>query len=245
MAKKTKSKIKNTNVLSVALLVIVIIGFFGYILPAYTDAKILGQGLGDKTGKVVGNVVGSFNGINKGLKEGASDGKEEGLSAKDTKVEIKNNFSEVGNLEVLKAGVKLKNVNTIGDDYAALFVLKGAAVYSVNIKDAEINDIDSETVQILLPDVDVEIYIDETETVKLAECQDHFWSGSARDGFEEYMNTRAQTDMLVKENIENEDTLIKSAEDSAKKKVEIIVKAATGNKKNVEVIFKKEVQANE
>ena len=247
MAIKLKGKSKKTaiTILSIALMVVAIIGVFGYALPAYNNAKNLGISMGDKTGKIVGNVIGSFDGITTGLAKGSEDGKEEGLSAKDTKSEIENSFSDVGNLEVLEAGVKLKDVNTLGDDYAALFLLKGVAIYSVNLKEVEINDVDSSTIEVLLPDINVEIYIDESGTEKLAEYQKHSWSGSAKDGFVEYMNTREAADKSVKETMENYDAMIEAAENSAKKQVGIIAKAATGNKKDIVVKFKKEVQDNE
>lgn len=234
---KRKSKKVITNILSIACMVVAVVGVFGYALPAYNNAKNLGISVGDRTGTIVGNVIGSFDGITTGLAKGAEDGKEEGLSAKDTKSEIKNSFSEIGNLEVLEAGVKLNDVNTLGDDYAALFLLKGVAIYSVNLKDVEINDIDSNTVEILLPAINVEIYIDESATEKLAEYQKHSWSGSAKDGFAEYMNTRAATDQSVKETMENNSNLTEAAQSSAIKQIEIIAKAATGNKKEVVVSF--------
>lgn len=235
---KRKSKKIITNILSISCVVVAVVGVFGYALPAYNNAKNLGISVGDRTGTIVGNVIGSFDGITTGLAKGAEDGKEEGLSAKDTKSEIKNSFSEIGNLEVLEAGVKLNDVNTLGDDYAALFLLKGVAIYSVNLKDVEIIDIDSNTVEILLPAINVEIYIDESATEKLAEYQKHSWSGSAKDGFAEYMNTRAATDQSVKETMENYSNLTEAAQSSAIKQIEIIAKAATGNKKEVVVSFK-------
>ena len=234
---KRKNKNVITNILSIACVVVAVVGVFGYALPAYNNAKNLGISIGDKTGNIVGNVIGSFDGITTGLAKGAEDGKEEGLSAKDTKAEIKNSFSEIGNLEVLEAGVKLNNVNTLGDDYAALFLLKGVAIYSVNLKNVEISDIDANSVEILLPAINVEIYIDESSTEKLAEYQKHPWSGSARDGFAEYMNTRVATDQSVKETMVNYANLTETAQSSAIKQIEIIAKAATGNKKEVVVNF--------
>lgn len=236
---KRKSKKVITNILSIACMMVAVVGVFDYALPAYNNAKNLGISVGDRTGTIVGNVIGSFDGITTGLAKGAEDGKEEGLNPKDTtKSDIKNSFSEIGNLEVLEAGVKLKDVNTLGDDYAALFLLKGVAIYSVNLKDVELNDIDANTVEILLPAINVEIYIDESATEKLAEYQKHSWSGSAKDGFTEYMNTRAATDQSVKETMENYSNLTEAAQSSAIKQIEIIAKAATGNKKEVVVSFK-------
>ena len=247
MANNKKQKV-NKKVVDIVLLLLaimaVIILFVG-VGPAYKNAANLGSDIGSKTGTMVGNVVGSFNGITDGLARGSQDGKTEGLSAKDTTTVIANNFSKVGNLEVLEAGVKLRDVNTIGEDYAALFLLKGVAVYSVSLSDAEINDTDADTVEILLPDIDVEIYIDETATEKLAEYQEYSWTGNAKDGFTEYMNSREKTDQSIKDKMENYDALIEAAESSARKQVEIIAQAATGNKKEIVVKFKTEAQENE
>lgn len=240
--KKNKKVIR--NILSIVLMIVTFVGVLGYALPTYKSAANLGAGVGDKAGTIVGKVIGSFDGITTGLAQGAENGKEEGLSAKDTKSEIKNSFSEVGNLEVFEAGVKLRNVNTIGDDYAALDLLKGVAVYSVNLKDAEINDIDANKIEVLLPTINVEIYVDESETKKLAEYQKHSWSGSAKNGFEEYMNTRAAMDKSVKNTMEDYSTLTEAAKDSAIKQIEIIADAATGNRKEVVVKFM-EGQADE
>ena len=242
--KRINKKVK-INFLSIVCMIVAVVGVFGYALPAYNNAKNLGVSVGDKTGTIVGNVIGSFDGITTGLAKGTEEGKEEGLSAKDTKSGIRNRFSEIGNLEVLEAGVKLRDVNTLGDDYAALFLLKGVAIYSVNLKDVEINDIDANSVEILLPAINVEIYIDESATEKHAEYQKHSWSGSAEDGFAEYINTRAATDQSVKEKMGYYSNLTEAAQSSAIKQIEIIAKAATGNKKEVVVSFKEGEQADE
>ena len=240
-----KSKKALTNILSIVFLIVSVIGLFGYAIPACNNANNIGIILGDRTGTIVGNVIGSFDGITTGLAKGSSDGKEEGLSAKDTKSEIKNSFSEIGNLEVLEAGVKLKDVNTLGSDYAALNLLKGVAIYSVDLKNVEINDKDTNTVEVLLPAVNVEIFIDESATEKLAEYQRFPWSGSTHDAFTEYINSREASDKSVKDTMENYSNLKETAENSAIKQIEIIAKAATGNKKEIVVDFKKDGQANE
>lgn len=247
MANKGKQKKgkMTIDILVVLLTIAAAVVLFGGVMPAYRNAENLGRDVGSKTGTIVGKAIGSFTGITDGLAKGSQDGKAEGLSAKDTTVEIANNFSEVGNLEVLEAGVTLRNVNTVGEEYAALFLLKGVAIYSVSLRDAEIKDTGTGTVEILLPDVNVEIYIDESATEKLAEYQEHPWSGSAGDGFMEYMNSRQAADQSIKDIIENYDSLIEAAESSARKQVKIIAQAATGNKKEIVVKFKTEAQENE
>ncbi len=238
--RKSKSKKVIINILSVALLIIAVVGLVGYAYPAYKNAEILGAGMGDATGTIVGKVVGSFRGITVGLEEGKEAGREEGLSAQDTESQIKNSFSEIGNLEVLEAGVKLNNVNTIGDDYAALYLLKGMAVYSVNLKEIEIVPQDSGTLEIFLPNVTVDLFIDETATEQLAEYQKHPWSKSTEDGFVAYMNSMEAIDQSVESTMGDYAALLEAAQSSAITQVKKIAEAATGNKKEIIVTFKEE-----
>lgn len=246
MEKFTKGKHKKviTNILSIVLMMVAFIAVFGYAVPAYNHAKELGAGIGDKAGTLVGNVVGSYDGVTKGLAAGKEAGREEGESAKDISSVI-NRFSQIGNLEVLEAGIKLKDVNTLGDDYAALFLLKGVATYTVDLKNAEINVIDADTIEILLAPINVEIYIDEGGTEKLAEYQKHPWSKSAKDGFTEYMNTRTETDRSIKETMMNYSALTEEAQNAAIKQIKSIAEAATGNKKEIIVSFREGEQADE
>lgn len=226
----------------IALLALAIIGLSGSI-SFYNSALYLGTGVGEKSGTIVGNCIGSYEGITTGLANGANDGKEEGLSAKDTKSAIKKNFSEIGNLEVLEAGVTLNNFNKVGKDYAALFLKKGVVVFSVNLKDVEINDIDEDTVEVLLPKVGEKLYIDEASTEKLAEYQKHIWSGSAENGLTEYMNSSDAMNQSVENTIDNYSALSETAQSAAIKRIEMIARSATGNQKEVVVRFKEEGQA--
>ena len=247
MARGLKRKLKKTavTVLSMALLIIVVVALFGYVIPACKDVNSLGAGIGDNAGKMVGKVIGSFEGITKGLSSGAEAGKDEGLSAKDTLIEMKNNFEEVSNLEVLEAGVKLTDVNKIGDDYISLLVIKGVAIYSVDLKMAEIKETGTDSIEILLPDVNVEVFIDDKGTEKLAEYQKHSWSGKSSDGFTEYINSVAAIDENATKTMKDNMSLLEAAEASAKKQVTNIAKAATGNNKEISVNFINEVQDNE
>ena len=76
---KRKNKKIITNILSIACMVVAVVGVFGYALPAYNNAKNLGISVGDRTGTIVGNVIGSFDGITTGLAKGAEDGPLSGL----------------------------------------------------------------------------------------------------------------------------------------------------------------------
>ncbi len=246
MEKFIKGKHKKiiTNILSIVLMMAAFTAVFGYVVPAYNHAKEVGAGIGDKAGTLVGNVIGSYDGVTKGVTAGKEAGREEGESAKDINSVI-DRFSQIGNLEVLEAGVKLKDVNTLGDDYAALFLLKGVATYSVDLKNAEINAIDANTIEILLAPINVEIYIDESETEKLAEYQKHSWSKSAKDGFTEYMNTRTESDRSIKDTMMNYSALTEEAQNAAMKQIKGIAEAATGNRKKIMVSFREGEQADE
>ncbi len=239
MKDRAKKRKKNTfsTLLSILFLIVVSVAVFGYIVPACSNVKAIGEGIGKQKGDLVGGVIGSYKGITEGLENGYNSGKTEGLSAKDTTADVKSRFVEVGNLEVLEAGVKLKNVNKLGDDYAALHISKGVAIYTVDLKQAKIRDIDKNNLEIMLPGMDVEIYIDENETEKLAEYQKNPWKGNSQDGFEEYMNSRTEIDKSVKDAMENYDVLTENAKESARKQVSLIATAATGNKKNINVLF--------
>lgn len=241
MTKRNKKHAE--DILSVAIAVIAAIALFGYIIPSYKNAENLGISVGDKMGTMVGKAVGSYNGITTGFTEGKKNGKKEGLSAKDTKSEIRNSFSEIGNLEVLEAGVKLEDVNTLGNDYAALYFSKGVAIYSINLQNVEIHDADTNKIEVLLPQIDVDVYIDEKETKKLAEYQKHSWTGNAKDGFLEYMNSRSIMDESIEKTMANYSLMMENAQNSAIKQVGNIAKAAVGNKKEVSVRFK-EKQTN-
>lgn len=245
MATKRKNKKISKTILSIALMIIAIVGLFGYVLPVYNKAKNIGIGIGDTTGKMVGDVIGSFNGISSGISEGTLDGKKEGLSAKDTRADLKKSIKEVGRLEILEAGITIENLNQIGDDYIGLYVLKGVAEFSIDLNEIDIEEVGEDTMQILLPEIEVDVYVDERETEKLAEYQKHVWSGSTEDGLKAYMNSREVGNASIKDSIENSDSLLMEAENSAKEQVKILASSATGNNKDIIVVFKKEVQGNE
>ena len=116
-----------------ALLIVLIV----VVIPQHSAAQSIGETIGSAEGKAVGLAVGSYNGII----EGVDAGKAAGLSAEDTTVNIANRMNAVGNLEVLVAGVKLKNVHSIGDRYEALYLLKGNAIFTINMEDASIDGI--------------------------------------------------------------------------------------------------------
>lgn len=180
-----------------------------------THASESGERLGTDLGTAAGRAAGSFDGITKGNAAGFRDGKEEGLSAQDTAGVIKD-IKEIGELEVLAATTSIENVNKVGDDYAALYLLRGEVVFTVDLGQAVF---DSETFSILIPEPQAVCHIDPSEIVKVAEYQKHFFSGSTEDGFTEYMNSLKSIGNVHEENISNYEYLLDSAKEAAIRQV--------------------------
>src|SRR5699024_6984405 len=77
-------------------------------------AKSIGTSAGKTVGRAVGLAIGSADGLINGLREGGEAGAAAGLSAADTTVSLQDSMRELGKLEVLAAGVTLRNINRIG-----------------------------------------------------------------------------------------------------------------------------------
>ena len=120
-----------------------------YVIILRVNAESMGTTFGQSTGSQVGKFVGSFEALTD-YREAYAEGKEQGLSAEDTTAEVANKINEVERLEVLVASVKLNDIHTVGDDYAALYLLKGDAVFAVDLSKAEITE-ESDGLHILLP----------------------------------------------------------------------------------------------
>ncbi len=241
--KKFKSAPSFFIMIATALVLVFTIVFTAVkVLPTYLKADSLGEDIGGKIGNAVGWAIGSFNGITTGEKEGGKAGKEEGLSAKDTSVIVANKIKEAGSLEVLVAGIKMTNLNKVGkNDYASLFLVKGNAVFSVNLKNisVELSD-DFSTATVTVPDVTADIYIDDSATEKLAEYQKSKFTRSAEDGFTEYLNTSNQLAEKAEESIPNYDQLKESARSSAKKQITDMVKSFNSRIVDVDIDFSEE-----
>lgn len=223
-------------VIILGALAVGIIILFVWSISVYSNAKEAGSRAGEALGSAAGRAVGSFQGITEKIPEGMAAGKEEGLSAKDTEVNIRTEIERMGSLEVLKAGVKLESYLDIADDYRAVFVYKAEATFSVNLRDAEIVGDEPGKVTISLAKPSVEVHIDDTETDKIAEWQRHFYSGSTEDAYRAYIDARAQVENKAPEEITHYDTLMEMARDSAKKQVSLLAEAVCGDRK-VEIIF--------
>lgn len=186
-------------------------------------AEEKGTKLGGSVGSFVGRAMGSYDGVTKGIPAGEEAGKAQGLSAEDTEAEIKGAIERVGRLQVLTAGVKMQNITTMGgdnDDYAALSLVKGNAVFTVDLKKCRIvYDRNNNGIIIFVPAPEADVYIDDNQTEKLAEYQKHPYSGSTVDGFKMAINSMNRTDEEMKKQISGYELLEEQARESAEQMI--------------------------
>ena len=156
------------------------------------------------------------------------------LSAEETEAYIKNKIDKIGVLEVYDVGVTLKDVHTNGEDYAAIYVAKGNAIFSVDLSKTIISS-EGNQIKVSLPEVQVEVFVDERETEKIAEWMKHSWTGKNEDGYRAYINSFNKSREEIDKAIDNYDELLAEANKAAEKQVTSIVKACRG--KSTEVIF--------
>lgn len=220
--------------ISVFLVLIIIF----IVFPMWRNAQEIGEKAGAFSGNMVGSAIGSFTGITEKFPEGWDKGKEEGLSAKDTKVELKNTLTEVCNLEVLVAGFKLNNYHQVGDKYAALYLLKANAVFTVDLSQSNVNiSDDNKTLFITLPQPDITVYFDENSIEKAEEYQRKFFNGNAEDGFDAYINSMENIESSARLSIQNDESFMQSARDSAEKQIRQIASGVCLNNEKIEVLW--------
>lgn len=242
-AEVIRSTRKNKIVIPICLLGIVIIAavfFLSSVLPFLNTAKTAGKGIGEISGKTIGVAIGSVEGATTGIAEGTNAGKTEGLSAKDTIVEIantiENNINGLGTLQVLVANVDLTTFHEVGNKYAALYLSRANAVFTVDLSKVAVTYKDG-LISIVLPKPSVEVKFDPSQTELLADWQHKYFNGSDSDGFEAFLNTFSATKNFSEEKIR----LINLASESAVKQITEIANAVRGN--NNEIIVTVSIQA--
>ena len=221
-------------IITIAVVMLLLCGLF-----CYRSAEI-GNAIGADAGKAAGRAIGSYKGVTEGIDSGFKAGKEEGLSAEDTTVEISHRIREVGNLEVLVANVEMPDYHEVGKKYAALYLFRGSAVFSVDLSKASISRSEDNEVIILLPEPKAVVSINDSETELLAEYQQKFFNGSADDGFQAYLNSLRMIDTIAIEKVSNYEMLMKLARDSAKKQTEMLASGVCVNCGKITVLFRPE-----
>ena len=209
---------------------------FMYTIYLNITAKVIGSEIGTSTGTMSGRAIGSLEGITKGRTEGSAAGKEAGLSAEDTAVKIADSIHEVENLEVLVASVKLSNCHKIGQnvDYAALYLVNGNLIFTVDLSQAVIQ-LQSDKLEIILPKPTGQLHIDNSSIEKVAEYQRTFFTGSAEAGFDAYLNTMAKVQEASENEITNYDSLLTSARKAAEEQVTLLAKAVAPTDREITI----------
>lgn len=216
---------------------ILLVGALVFAICIRVKADSIGNVLGETTGSSVGKVIGSFEALTD-YREAYAEGKEEGLSAVDTTAEVTNKVQELNKLEVLVAGVKLRDEHSVGDEeYVALYLLKGDAVFTVDFSDAEITK-EEDVLLITIPEPEMELIIDQSKLEKVAEYQKFLWSGSAEEGFDAYLASMAKVTEETKESLANYDTLMEAAKESAERQVKQLVHSVSVSEVEVKIRFK-------
>lgn len=223
---------------AIILALVLLIGMI-FALFTHHRAVEIGTDIGKANGRIVGTAVGSVKGFTEGMAKGEEDGKEAGRSAEDTTVSINQTLEAVGKLDVLAAKVSLKNINKIGDYYAGLYLISGNAVFSVDLNSVEVSK--SETgneIYVWIPEPELDLYLDESTTEKLAEIQHFNLTTNAEDGLKAYINSMKEIKGKAKESLINYDSLMEYAKSSAKSRIEQLVMTVCGDQSVVYVEFR-------
>jgi hypothetical protein len=232
-------KFGKATISKVIVIVVFVLLFIFVLLPIYKNANVLGETAGTTAGKMVGTAVGSFKGITESLPRGLEAGKEEGLSAKDTKVEVQSSLEEINRLEVLVTSFKVKDYLKVGDKYAALYFLKADAVFTVDFSQTSITvSDDGNTLFIMLPLPEVTVYLDESSNEKAVEYSKKFFDGSSEDGFDAYINSMKVTSEEIQDQIQNDsDDLMRMAKESAENQIESIAAGVCVNGQEIKIVW--------
>lgn len=231
LAKKLSFDILLTAITVIALCV------FVYCFLLYIKAEKIGGGIGTSAGRTAGRFIGSYEGITEGLAEGAKEGKADGLSAKDTEVNIANKIQTMGNLEVLSASVVLHDLQEISDKYKTLLAFYGDITFTVDLFHAEITP-NGNSYEVILPMPEATLRIDDKKSEQLDSYMKHSWTGSNEDGYTEEMNSIKEITSNAKETVTNYEFLMDSAKSSAENQIKFLIQSATKEEVNVHVSFK-------
>ncbi|SCX32756.1 hypothetical protein SAMN02910436_02849 [Ruminococcaceae bacterium P7] len=168
--------------------------------------------------------------------KGYDAGKKEGLSAKDTEQQIQNTVEGMGKLEVLVANVKIPEYHSVGKKFAAMYLFRGSAVFTVDLSETKII-VKNSDVQVLVPKPIAEVKIDNKETERIKSKSALFFNGSTEEGLEAYLNTLKAVDKVSTEQISNFPELNEMAKQAAKLQLNDIIENICGNDKNITFSF--------
>lgn len=190
---------------------------------------------GEATGNLVGIATGSLNAAEY-YEEGKAEGKK-GTAEFDVCEEIKN----VEKLEVLEGKVSIDNFHNVGDKYSAIYLLKGTAVFTVDLSEVTDKSTTDTELILLVPEPVAEVQIEAEDIEKVAEwSKNSIFDGTDQDGIETYINSFNLTLENAPEELANYDDLLEQAEDAAERKIKDLVCSISGGlytENNIEVKF--------
>lgn len=211
--------------LPVSLLILSISVFYYFIAPAL--------------GTAAGNALGSWKGVTTGLAIGANDGKMSGLSAEDTEVIITNKMTASKQLQVLLIDLRLTDLYQQGQDYAALFGIRGEGVFTVDLTQSHTTySADQNQISIILPEPEFQSYLDDSSLETIAEYTRPLFNGSTENGYRGYLNSREEIDQHIQSELSGYDALVEQARASAIEQVEHLARSVCGSNVSVVVSFK-------
>lgn len=189
----------------------------------------------ERVAVIAGTVSGVLDSVSD-LPAAYSNGKNEGLSAEDTEAYLSNEFQSTGKLEVLVAGIKITNLHEYADKYKGLYMSKGYAVFTIDLSLANIK-VNSNEINITLNAPTVECYIDEMSTKKIAEWQQHAWTGTTQDGYVAYLNSWNVSKEVLEKSIEGYSSLVENSKQAGINQITQLIKAACGSKKTINIKY--------
>lgn len=199
----------------------------------------MGFRLGTAAGSAVGAAQGSYRGVTEGIASGQQDGIQDGLSADDTQTQIYNRLQEIAKLEVLIVGNSFTNVQTIGKgEYAVMYQLEGEGVWTVDLKTASISvDSDHRTVNVSLAPPEIQSYIDDAKTLKIAEYQKNKNAGTTEEGMEANRNARKAVEEEYQQSLLSDSDLMAKAKESAQMQLTRLIGNICRNSMKVDITF--------
>ena len=216
------------NILALVLLTLFVLSMVYYFIA---------PGLGTSAGLAVG----SWQGVTEGLSKGAADGKEEGLSAKDIEVAVTNKMTASKRLQVLLVDLLLTDLYEQGNDYAAIFGIRGEGVFTVDLAQSHAGYSEEQNrIALTILEPEFTPYLDDSSLEVIAEYERPLFNGSTKDGYQGYLNSRTITVERVKAELSDYDALVEQARKSAIEQVTALAKSVCGSDASVDVQFARE-----
>lgn len=165
----------------------------------------------------------------------ASWGRKSGDTFSSTKVTAEvTSIREIGMLEVMTASIRVNRYITIAESnedkpaYAALYDIPGTAVYSVDLSKLDIDVVSSEggrrKVLVGIPTPEARLKVAENEINKLDEWQKGSFTGSAENGYMEYMKVSKDSADALEKEISDSVNLKSRAMESAKTQIDMLIR---------------------